>query len=394
MKQIKLESGRSMVEMLGTLAIIGVLSIGGIAGYSYAMDKYKANQTINDVMLIGIDMITQLSQQRMQAPILSSDYSTKTTAGYDLTVVQNPNDKTQYGIQLLGVPSNICKTVGDGLKQTVAVYVGNEDYTTDTETDPCDESDSNIMEFYFDTTNLIAECKTDTDCETDQFCLNGLCNFKDEIVMTGGITDKSCASNPDCQPCGSACINQKCIYNSAEDGQSCTIDGQEGQCAKGECVVKGCDDSTPCKGRNEYCASPNTSLTVRFQETEKGSCITAEFLPPITVDGKEYYISKTNLSWWDAESACKAIGKTMVHLSDLVNEADENYIGTGVYCFSRTNLAQKLFTEYNVFSSSYYRIWTEIEEKYYTANIIEIEQSCTHSNSARNNSVSAYAVCK
>ena len=27
------QSGRSMVEMLGVLAIIGVLSIGGIAGY-------------------------------------------------------------------------------------------------------------------------------------------------------------------------------------------------------------------------------------------------------------------------------------------------------------------------------------------------------------------------
>ena len=28
------ESGRSMIEMLGVLAIIGVLSVGGIAGYS------------------------------------------------------------------------------------------------------------------------------------------------------------------------------------------------------------------------------------------------------------------------------------------------------------------------------------------------------------------------
>ena len=28
------QSGRSMVEMLGVLAIIGVLSVGGIAGYS------------------------------------------------------------------------------------------------------------------------------------------------------------------------------------------------------------------------------------------------------------------------------------------------------------------------------------------------------------------------
>ena len=39
--------GRSMIEMLGVLAIIGVLSVGGIAGYSkamlmYKMDKWKA----------------------------------------------------------------------------------------------------------------------------------------------------------------------------------------------------------------------------------------------------------------------------------------------------------------------------------------------------------------
>ena len=48
------ESGRSMVEMLGVLAIIGILSIGGIVGYSYGMDKHKANQTINDIMLMGV----------------------------------------------------------------------------------------------------------------------------------------------------------------------------------------------------------------------------------------------------------------------------------------------------------------------------------------------------
>ena len=37
-------AGRSMVEMLGVLAIIGVLSVGAIAGYSKAMTKYKLNK--------------------------------------------------------------------------------------------------------------------------------------------------------------------------------------------------------------------------------------------------------------------------------------------------------------------------------------------------------------
>ena len=38
--------GRSMIEMLGVLAIIGVLSVGGIAGYSKAMTQFKVNKII------------------------------------------------------------------------------------------------------------------------------------------------------------------------------------------------------------------------------------------------------------------------------------------------------------------------------------------------------------
>ena len=43
----KNESGRSMVEMLGVLAIIGVLSIGGIAGYTLSMNRYRANAIVD-----------------------------------------------------------------------------------------------------------------------------------------------------------------------------------------------------------------------------------------------------------------------------------------------------------------------------------------------------------
>ena len=47
------QSGRSMIEMLGVLAIIGVLSVGGIAGYSKAMQKYRINKTIEQITLIA-----------------------------------------------------------------------------------------------------------------------------------------------------------------------------------------------------------------------------------------------------------------------------------------------------------------------------------------------------
>lgn len=47
------QRGRSMVEMLGVLAIIGVLSVGGIAGYARAMAYFKINKTMNEVSHIA-----------------------------------------------------------------------------------------------------------------------------------------------------------------------------------------------------------------------------------------------------------------------------------------------------------------------------------------------------
>ena len=53
----KLSAGRSMVEMLGVLAIIGVLSVGAIAGYSKAMMKYKLNRQTEQIGSI-LDYVT------------------------------------------------------------------------------------------------------------------------------------------------------------------------------------------------------------------------------------------------------------------------------------------------------------------------------------------------
>lgn len=43
------ELGRSMVEMLGVLAVIGVLSAGSLAGFGKAMHKYRVHKSISYV---------------------------------------------------------------------------------------------------------------------------------------------------------------------------------------------------------------------------------------------------------------------------------------------------------------------------------------------------------
>ena len=57
------ENGRSMIEMLGVLAIVGVLSVGGIAGYSKAMEKFKINKTIQQITEIAANIQTLYLQQ-------------------------------------------------------------------------------------------------------------------------------------------------------------------------------------------------------------------------------------------------------------------------------------------------------------------------------------------
>ena len=58
------QSGRSMVEMLGVLAIIGVLSVGGIAGYSKAMAKYKVSKTTDQISMLVSNIRTLFAGQR------------------------------------------------------------------------------------------------------------------------------------------------------------------------------------------------------------------------------------------------------------------------------------------------------------------------------------------
>ena len=43
------ESGRTMLEMLGVLGIMGIIMYGAVAGINYGMDTYKINQIYNEV---------------------------------------------------------------------------------------------------------------------------------------------------------------------------------------------------------------------------------------------------------------------------------------------------------------------------------------------------------
>ena len=105
------ETGRSMVEMLGVLAVVGVLSIGGVAGYRYAVDKMNANEIINELKKRAITA----SQQRVLGQTLSlADYGDRALikGTYSVSPISDYNgDASQFALAVAGVPERVCDMI-------------------------------------------------------------------------------------------------------------------------------------------------------------------------------------------------------------------------------------------------------------------------------------------
>ncbi len=163
--ECRIETGRSMVEMLGVLAIIGVLSIGGIMGYSYAVDKYHANQIMNDVNLRGIDLIAQASRG---GDFSLAEWPTKTSSDLDIGLeIDEATNTTEGGIYVNGVEKDICEIIADDLlPEDIKLVIDGEEYLSGT----CGAT--NKMVFYYD---AIGEALGEKDDGCDGVLNDGVC---------------------------------------------------------------------------------------------------------------------------------------------------------------------------------------------------------------------------
>ena len=162
------QTGRSMVEMLGVLAIIGVLTIGGLMGYRYAMNKHKANTILNDVSLAMADLT-----------VLDPDggaITRRAVAFRPDSGLAMESERTADGnniVYVSGVAKAVCQILIQ-IQPTDAyehIYDGDLNALT-----TC--ADTQAMAFGSKETAEgpdTPECQNDSDCGANQVCQDGRC---------------------------------------------------------------------------------------------------------------------------------------------------------------------------------------------------------------------------
>ena len=266
------QKGRSMVEMLGVLAIVGVLSVGGVYGYGVAMKKHKANELLHRASMLASTVSAQIMSGKEPTTLdtFADSNLGKFALDYDPT-------KTTFDLAISEMDSAVCvqmeKMAGGMVRGVDCDESGNATITYYKNLATNDEEGKNSP------TGVKPECSPA--CQEGEQCIGGVC---------AKVEPNSC---PD---------YESDLYCSAFLGCSQNAD---------------CDDWCATNGDGEecYCA-----ITADFLEND--SACYKNFTGQCAVAGKEdyndgYIVSSDSMSWWSAVNFCKAHGKSLVNLSDL-----------------------------------------------------------------------------
>ena len=106
-QQAKNESGRSMVEMLGVLAVMGILSVTAVAGFRTAMNKHHANELLNEASKRATVVAMQAAQGKTTFSI--AEFGNAKVQGADFGVV--PVGTEHFAITVSKMDKAVCKNV-------------------------------------------------------------------------------------------------------------------------------------------------------------------------------------------------------------------------------------------------------------------------------------------
>ncbi len=144
------QSGRSMVEMLGVIAIIGLITVAGVTSMGYVDSYFRSSATVIEIDNIAKDVIdtyswskdfSNLSMQTICSEniLKCTDGSGKNRWGGNINVSVPVGDSSVFTITYTNVPKIPCEQLLSASDENEFHYVSAQDTVC---------SDSSTMQFF------------------------------------------------------------------------------------------------------------------------------------------------------------------------------------------------------------------------------------------------------
>ena len=253
--------GRTMTEMLGVLAVIGVLSIGGIAGYRLSMNKLRANELIQEMNLRRV----ALYQQFLNDPDnVDMEMGELTKQGYNISSALDSIEEDVFYINVESIPLGVCKEImRQNWTAPLDIYI-DDALVQNGEASECGTNDTLDLAFKFNKYGTEGDAENenpnpnpdDTDTDTPQ-----------ETIEETTTTEEETTTVPSCD------INEIMV-----DGTCYSCNQYEPIYAWGIDALQGCPNRTiSCSTTgNMDCKSYLTACPDGYVETDSPYCKTGE----------------------------------------------------------------------------------------------------------------------
>lgn len=275
---IRKELGRSMVEILGVLAIIGILSAVALTGYRMALNKQQANDIINEVNIRAYEFSRQLM---MGFDALDeSEFASTTKQGFPITGAIFEKTHGYFDVLVSEVPAGVCREIIKmNWRTPIEIFVNDEKASAENVA-VCEAAPADI-DFVF--AGDLAEspdtvCKNDRDCAPCESCIENLCANPNGYILVGG---QCLIGNP--------CFDGA---NWDEEKQKCVCENDyvytNGKC---EPFVH-CGTGASWDAQSEACICDDTSLIYneRLKACEENTCQNGKYLTYYRKDSIYYAI--------------------------------------------------------------------------------------------------------
>lgn len=299
------QSGRSMVEILGVLAVIGVLSVGAVAGYLLSINKYRANELLH----AATTRAAVVAERIMVGATPSLNEFKDSDFGYAVfdnqvygengTSLWTQADR-KFSLQIKGVSEDVCKNLQTMIDDVVRGF----------SPEVCTDDATVLLTYNNNLSAIELEDVIIADCSA---YVGTSANYKGGYagLAAEGIASCFCpirqrwnASTGACEDLGenecASYVAQECAagyYCSFEDSASCTDD----------CTDK--NGGGICTEGRGTCKPLTNGITVTAKK-----------------DGYEGLLTGDKMNWWSANSWCIAHGMKIPSLSEFGCTRDDSKV--------------------------------------------------------------------